>query len=792
MVFLLQSKTRWQMKERNDENIEIISTELDISPMVARLIVNRGIRTIDEARLFLNKNDARFHDPFLLDTMDVVIERIEKAIEKNEKILVFGDYDADGVSSTTVMVKALEKKGAMVDFYIPNRFTEGYGPNEDAFKWAHSNGYSIIITVDTGISASHEAKVAKQLGIDLIITDHHELPPELPLAFAIIHPRKPGSRYPFGKLAGVGVALKIAHALLGDVPKELLQLAAIGTIADLVPLRDENRLIASLGIQALQHTNNFGLRALLKMCGCEDKEITEETIGFMIGPRINAVGRLGSADPAVELLMTDSLEDAEIIANEIDSINRERQQIVTQITEEAMKEVEENFYPDQNNVLVIAKEGWNPGVIGIVASRLVEKYYRPTIILNIDSDKGEAKGSARSIDGFDLFKNLSNCRDLLLHFGGHTMAAGMTLKLENISKLRERLNQIAGDILTEDDFVPLTHVDIQCSLDEISTATIEEISLLAPFGVGNPKPIVCLEDLSLQQIRKMGSQMDHLKMIFEKDGHILDAVGFGYGYLMNEISPLSKINVIGELSINEWNGFRKPQFILKDAAVKEWQLFDLRGKKDVKKQLQLLELDRLSIIAFREQTIERLNLVEWKDKIHVIRDEASIEETMIENKSIVILDLPDETITIKKLMKAVNPERIYAIFDHVDNHFFSTLPTREHFKWYYSFLLKYQPFDVEKYANVLSRKKGWSKETIHFMTEVFFDLEFAKIDNGVISLVENPTKKDFTASKTYSRKQELLQLENDLIYSSYQALKDWFDEAIGTSRKIEEEVLNEL
>lgn len=789
MVFLLQSKMRWIIQENDHTMIDQLASGLSISPIVAKLLVNRGIVTIEQARSFLNKDESYFHDPFLLDGMDEAIQRIEQAIKNNEKILVYGDYDADGVSSTAVMVSALQEKGANVDFYIPNRFSEGYGPNEAAFRWAKSAGYDVIITVDTGISALQEAKIAKELGIDLIITDHHEIPPELPEALAIIHPRKPGSQYPFGELAGVGVAFKVAHALLGTLPSHLLAFAAIGTIADLVPLKDENRIIASLGIKAIRNTTNPGLRALIKVSGYEDKEINEETIGFVIGPRINAVGRLGSADPAVHLLMTDSVEEAEMIAQEIDDINRDRQALVNEITEEAINEVESRFPLDENKVLVLAREGWNPGVIGIVASRIVEKYCRPTIVLSIDQEKGVAKGSARSIPAFDLYENLSKCRDILPHFGGHSMAAGMTLKIEDIDQLRERLNHFASSQLTEEDFIPMMNVDLRCKIDDISVATIEEMGLLAPFGVGNPKPVICLEDVSLQQIRKIGSQMNHLKMILEKDGQVLDAIGFGCGYLADEISPLSSLKVVGELSINEWNGFRKPQFMLKDAAVDDWQLFDLRGKKEIKQYFQGNDLSKFAMVAFRKKTITRLKLESLMEHIVFIESEQCLKKVERKKKSLVLLDLPYESFILKKLLREISPERIYAIFDHDEEHFFRTLPTRDHFKWYYSFLMQQQPFHLEKYAHVLSRKKGWHEETIHFMTQVFFELEFVKIEDGFIKLVENPAKKSFESSKTFIRKQELLQMETDLIYSSFQSLKMWFDQIMNTSCKQEEEII---
>ncbi|THE15336.1 single-stranded-DNA-specific exonuclease RecJ [Bacillus timonensis] len=783
---MLQSKTRWKVNEYNQIDTNLLVKELQVTPLVASLLVNRGLTTIESAREFLEPEQLDFHDPFLLDQMDIAIERMMKAIENGERILVFGDYDADGVSSTTVMVTSLKEKGALVDFYIPNRFTEGYGPNEAAFRWAKSEGFSLIITVDTGISAIHEAEVAKEIGIDLIITDHHEVGPELPVATAIIHPKKPNSQYPFKELAGVGVAFKVAHALRGEVPIDLLDVAVIGTIADLVPLHGENRLLAKKGIRALQNTERPGLKALLKKAKIENNDISEETVGFAIGPRINAVGRLQSADPAVDLLMTNDPEEALYIADEIDELNKERQQLVNQMTQEAIREVEENYPPASNSVLVIAREGWNSGVIGIVASRLVDRFYRPTIVLSIDSEKGLAKGSARSIAGFNLYESLSTCRDILPHFGGHPMAAGMTLKVDDVNDLRNRLNVIANEVLSPEDFQPVTTVDAICSIQDISLESINEMNKLAPYGMGNPKPIVQINDVGVNTLRRIGADQSHLKVVLQDEPHTLDGIGFGLGYTCDGISPLSKVSVIGELSINEWNNSRKPQMMLQDIAVNEWQLFDIRGMRDFSSYLKKIRDDNLHLIAFSKLTIDKLQLSNLEFSIVSSLEEAS--NLQLDSKHVVLLDLPEEAEWIEALFETSFPNRIYTLFFHEQDHFFSTIPTREHFKWFYAFLAKKGPFDMNRYAHELAKYRGWSTETIDFMSQVFFDLDFVKINNGFISLSNQAKKRDLTESRTYQLKASRIELEKQLLYSSYQQLKHWFDAINKGSHSLEEAI----
>lgn len=768
---MLRAKTRWKQKTSNEELVQQLSDSLQLTPFVTSLLINRGLETEEEITNFLYMERQDFHDPFLLKDMDRAVQRIQHAIETGEQILIFGDYDADGVSSTTVLLLALQELGAQVEFYIPNRFTEGYGPNEGAFRWAKDAGFSLIITVDTGISAVNEARLAKELGLDLIITDHHEPPLQLPEAYAIIHPKLEDSIYPFQDLAGVGVAFKVAHALLGRVPEHLLDIAVIGTIADLVPLHGENRLLAKRGIEKLQQTKRLGLQALFQVANSKQHELNEESVGFAIGPRINAVGRLEDAAPAVHLLLTDDVVEAKELAEEIDGLNKLRQEIVQQIAAEAIQEVEAHYPPNENKVLVLAREGWNAGVIGIVASKLVDRYYRPTIILSINKEKGIAKGSARSIEGFDLFANLSDCRDILPHFGGHPMAAGMTLEMNDVDELRRRLNELADKQLTEQDLVPITKIDAVCTLEDITLSAIEEMQLLAPFGVGNPKPRIQVNDVELESIRQIGSDGSHLKLTLRDGRTKLDSVGFGFGKAAEEISPVSTVSLVGEASINEWNNFRKPQLMISDIAVTQWQLFDWRSMRNIEKHIAALPANLLKIIYFREETLTHIPLAGYESCLVSAKEAKHLN---LEGSYIVLLDMPPTTKHLQELLSHGFPDRVYAVFHQEMQHTFSTVPTREHFKWYYAFLRQQAPFSIVKHGAQLCQHKGWSKDTVNFMTMVFFELEFVKIKDGVIFVSNQTQKRDLTESVTYREKINQLQLEKELVYSTYQQLKARF------------------
>ncbi|MFU2013760.1 single-stranded-DNA-specific exonuclease RecJ [Peribacillus butanolivorans] len=773
---MLKPKTRWNLRTADENKVAELAEELHITPLVAALLVNRGLDTIESARSFLFVKNQTFHDPFLLKDMDKAVYRIKEAIQNGEKIRVFGDYDADGVTSTTVMMTTLTRLGADVDFYIPNRFTEGYGPNPMAFRLAAEQGVKVLITVDTGISAVDEAKLASELGMDYILTDHHEPGPELPEALAIIHPKLEDSSYPFEDLAGVGVAFKLAHALLGELPEDLLEIAAIGTIADLVPLKGENRLIAAKGIAQLRLTRRPGLVALMKVANIQQEALNEESIGFAMAPRINAVGRLGDADPAVDLLMSENLAEATELANEIDDINKERQAMVAAMAEEAIQEVEENYPPESNGVLIIGREGWNAGVVGIVASKLVERFYRPTIVLSYDREKGHAKGSARSIAGFDLFESLSTCRELLPHFGGHPMAAGMTLKIEDVQELRDRMNMIAKEQLSEEDFTPITNLDGATTLAEVSIQTIQEMSLLAPFGVTNPKPKILIDSVQLSSVRKIGANQNHLKVQLEdSENHKLDGVGFGLGHYVDEIAPHAEVSVIGELSINEWNNIKKPQIFVQDVSVNHWQLFDYRGKGQAEKWLVEIPVHNRKIVIFSEDIFRRYPFLQNHPDLVLIKNEQEADQLDCMQGHVVLMDMPPLRELLKRMIENKKPSRIYAHFSHEQDHFLSTVPTRDDFKWFYAFLAKKGPLDVKRYGDDLAKYRGWSRDTVDFISKVFFELDFVTIENGLIMLTANAKKRDLSESESFIRKKEQFELEQELVYSSYQQLFDWFN-----------------
>ncbi|WP_059171252.1 single-stranded-DNA-specific exonuclease RecJ [Bacillus sp. FJAT-27445] len=782
---MLKSKTRWIVRESDESIAKKLTAELNISHLVSSMLVNRGLDTVEAARAFLFGGE-NFHDPYLLKGMELAVSRIKRAIDRQEPVLIYGDYDADGVSSTTVLMLTLKELGANADYYIPDRFTEGYGPNEAAFRKAAENGFKLIITVDTGIAGVHEADIARELGVDLIITDHHEPGPILPDALAIIHPKLPESIYPFRELAGVGVAFKLAHALYGYVPEHLLEIAAIGTIADLVSLKGENRLIAKSGIEKLRATKNIGIRAIFKCAGVDPATINEETIGFSLAPRINAVGRLEHASMAVKLLLTSDVLEAEELALEMDRLNKERQSIVQEITAEAIEQVDRDYPPDANKVLVVGNEGWNAGVIGIVASRLVEKYYRPVIVLSFDLEKGLAKGSARSIPGFDLFKNLSECRDILPHFGGHPMAAGMTLKIEDIADFRTRLNNLASMQMSDEDFVPLLKLDAEISISDATLSALEELLLLAPFGMDNPKPRISIEDAAITSLRRIGSDSNHLKLTLSNGEASLDGIGFGIGALADQISPSSRVAVAGELSINEWNNIRKPQLMLQDIAVRNWQLFDFRGARTIGSLRGKLPEIKKTFIVFNEANLASVGKQGVEDEILSISSTAEASSARIDGASIVLADLPPSKEILEELLSGKSPARIYAVFYQETSEFFSTMPSRDHFKWYYAFLLKNSPFDISRYGSQLAKRRGWTKETIDFMSEVFFELEFVTINNGFISILKSSSKRDLTESGAYRKKFAQIALEKDLLYSSYEQLRSWFSQVLMESVENEE------
>ncbi|MFD1863985.1 single-stranded-DNA-specific exonuclease RecJ [Planococcus chinensis] len=776
---MIESKKRWRLTTPDAGMVQAIQQELSISSVLAKILVTRGITTAEEARAFMDMGIEGIHNPYLMKDMDIAVHRIQRAIEQQEKIVVYGDYDADGVTSTSVMMTVLQDLGADVSFKIPNRFKHGYGPNKELFQQAFDEGAKLIVTVDNGISGIDEVEFANSLGLDVIISDHHDIGETMPNALAIVHPRHPEGKYPFGELAGVGVAFKMAQALYEEVPDHLFELVAIGTIADLVPLHDENRIMVKMGLEALRNTPRPAIEALSEVSGVKQREITEETIGFMFGPRVNAIGRLQDADPAVRLFMTDDPSEARSLAGGLDVLNKERQAIVKQIADEATAQVEARYPDGAPHVIVVAQEGWNPGVVGIVASKLVEKYYRPTIVLSLNPETGKAKGSARSIEGFHLYNELAKNRDILPHFGGHPMAAGMTLKMEHVDELRDRLNDQAAVSLTEEDLVPVVEIDIPVRLDEIDIKTIESMRFLAPFGMGFAKPKFFLDDVTVASIRKIGAAQNHLKMELAQNDAKIDAVGFGIGSVGDELTPDVKIDVIGDLQINEWNGSKKPQLMIEDVRTDQWQLFDIRGIRQVARWSKLIPDKGQVFVAFHPETVAVFQTLIGQP----IFTPETLSECETAKQHLVLLDLPDSEEQLAELLASTQPQRIYAHFYAKESQYFEQIPTREQFAWLFSFIKKRGSFDFKKHCDELAKHKGWTRETLFFMLQVFFELEFVTLNNGLTEIAKAPSKRDLTEAPIYKKRQQQIALEQKLLYASYKDLKQWFDAKVSAKEE---------
>ncbi|UOR12209.1 single-stranded-DNA-specific exonuclease RecJ [Halobacillus amylolyticus] len=773
---MLQSKMKWNFTYIEEDQTSGSFPIKGMSDVTKRLLEKRKLTEPDVIDRFLHPSLDDIHDPFLMEDMGRAIERVQSAIHKGENILVFGDYDADGVSSTTVLIEALTEAGAQADYYIPNRFTEGYGPNEAAFRQAAVDGYSVIITVDTGIAAIHEADIAKELGIDLIITDHHEVQEILPQAYAIIHP-KTSEAYPFKELAGVGVAFKFATALLGRFPEHLLDMVAIGTIADLVPLHDENRVLVSYGLKAISRSNRKGIQALRTVAGL-DGAIDEETIGFTIGPRVNAVGRLQDASPAVELFLTDDRAEADHLASLINQLNQERQKIVADTAKEA-EEMIKSGEQELSNVIVVAKEGWNPGVLGIVASKLVRTFDRPAIVLAIDPEKQQAKGSARSIDAFDLFANCMEVRDRFIHFGGHAQAAGMTLDANEVDNLRQQLSDLAGQKLSSEDYQQVLDVEMSIEIEDVSLQQIEEINKLRPFGMGNPKPLFHVKQ-SPKELRRIGSRKNHLKITFQNQSAKLDGVAFGMGDLYPHISPHAELEVVGELSVNEWNGKKNVQIMVKDMQVSSWQLFDLRGSKHIEKQISLSDGETYAAVSFQNTTE-----VPFQLPVFAPSELAGLDEV----DGLLLVDLPKDLSDLSNLLNEVRPGKLYACYQVDEGAFLQTWPTRDHFKWFYGMLVKRKTFNLKQDREKLAARKGWDRSMVDFISQVFFELDFVKIEDDFITINSTPSHRDLTDSILYQERKKQLYVEQSLYYSTYKELKSWLDRQ---RNSLKEEVVNGL
>ena len=553
---------KWQIYETDEAKINRISQKYNLNKLLLSIIINRNIRE-EDIEVFLNPTRNNFHDPFLMPDMEIAVERIIKAINNKEKIIIYGDYDVDGITSITVLKSFFEDRGIKVDQYIPNRLAEGYGLNKPAIDEIAKNNYNLMITVDCGISGIEEIEYANSLGLEIIVTDHHEVGDKLPNAIAVVDAKRKDNQYPCRDLAGVGVVFKLIQAIgikLGLEEKEYLKyldIVCVGTISDIVPLVDENRVIAKLGLMLVKQTKNMGLKSLLISSGY--KNIDSNTISFGVAPRINACGRMGHADEALKLFLSKDIYEVNELTKKLNDYNSLRQEKEKAIYEDAINQIETNKL-NEKNAIIIAGENWHHGVIGIVSSKITELYFKPSILLCYEDDL--AKGSGRSIPGFDLHEALMKCQNTIERFGGHSMAVGITIKRDKFEEFSEQFEKIAKDAKI-DEIIPIINIDAKINLSEINKEMVASLKQLEPFGEGNKTPIFAFKNLKIDSIRAL-SEGKHIKMTLKDGNVIINAIGFNLGYLADEYRIGDKIDVVGTLEINSFNGVDNLQINIKD------------------------------------------------------------------------------------------------------------------------------------------------------------------------------------------------------------------------------------
>ena len=579
-----------------------MSRNMGVSELFSVLLYNRGHRSVEEARRFLRLEQGDFHDPYLFADMDKAVERIFTALEKNEKICIYGDYDVDGVTSVTVLYLYLKELGADVSVRIPKREGEGYGVSCAAIEELARDGVELIITVDTGITANAEVEFARELNIDFVITDHHECHTELPAAEAVVNPHRPDCPYPFKELAGVGVVFKVITAcemkLCRDRGEEIISgirrvcmkyadLTAVGTIADVMPVIDENRLIVSLGLRLMSDSPRAGLAALIEASSRttdEKKKITSGMIGYGIAPRLNAAGRISDAAIAVRLLLEEDSDRAREAATELCEINRRRQTEENRIAVEAYEQIESTVDLENDLVIVLDSNDWHQGIIGIVSSRITEKYGLPSILISFDKSEGDedpmddGKGSGRSIKGLNLVDALNHCKELLVKYGGHELAAGLTVKRGDLDAFREKINEYARQNLTEESLKIRMEADCVLNMSDLNMSFAEEISMLEPFGVGNSTPSFIMTDATVRRISHMGGGK-HTKLLLEKDGDVITALYFGVGEGELGFEVGDSVDVLFNIDINDFRNVRSVQMVLQDIRPSESYSARVRQEK---------------------------------------------------------------------------------------------------------------------------------------------------------------------------------------------------------------------
>lgn len=755
---MIAAQYRWNIKDVNQPSKEALklAEETETPPIIAQILVNRGYRTVEAIQAFLNPGPEQLHDPNLLHDMAKGVERIEDAISQEQQITIYGDYDADGVTSTSILYETLNEMGAKVNYYIPNRFTDGYGPNVAAFQKLIAAGTQLFVTVDNGVAGNDAIAAANEAGVDVVVTDHHELPQDLPDAYAIIHPRYPGAEYPFGGLSGAGVAFKVAQALREEIPQDLLDLAAIGTVADLVPLIDENRVLVYYGLQLLAQDERPGLQALMQGAGLKPAELTEQSIGFGIAPRLNALGRLDDASPAVELLTTLDDTQATALAKDTEAKNRHRQDLVKTISAAALAQAADADH-SQRPTLIISGHDWHEGVLGIVASKVVETTGKPTLVVNIQD--GRAKGSGRSVDAFNLFTALDGHRDLMTAFGGHHMAVGLTVPEDQLGALADALDAEAEtQKLTESGPSELV-VAAALSVKDATMDFYHQLTKLAPFGPDNPQPLFAFKSAAVTQVKAIGQDHSHLKFQLTQDHQQLNAIQFGAGKNVPALTADPEaVEVLGAIEDNVWQGRHSLQVMVKDLKQVARPVVDARTT-----QLHQAMFQAFGVYVFFHRNIYQQLAGQLPTGANALLFDGSAQQPVAADTPVFIVDCPDDTADLTSVLQQLKPTQVTAYLYKKESLSQLGMPTRPQYAKLFKFIATHQQVDIGHQLDQLATFLQIPRTQLVFMIQVFFECGFITIDHGIMNGVAHPEHKDLASAPSYQLRQQQMQTEKELL-----------------------------
>lgn len=769
---MLAAKKKWVPRVTtavSEADIAELAKAVDVSPLVAKLLIERGLTSTDAAQQFLNADQQPLLDPLTMHDMEKAVDRIQEAIIAGDQITVYGDYDADGLTSTSIMYETLDQVGANVNYYIPDRFKDGYGPNQAAFNRLIDAGTKLFVTVDNGVAGNAVINAVQERGIDVVVTDHHELPAELPNAYAIVHPRHPEGHYQFGELSGAGVAFKVATALLEEVPEELMDLAAIGTVADLVSLTGENRTLVTLGLKVLRQTTRPGLAALIKAASLEPDQLDETSIGFGIAPRLNALGRLQSAQSGVELLTTLDDDRATELATQVNSLNERRQGLVKTIAASALEQAQSTENATRQT-LVITGKGWHEGVLGIVASHVVEATGKPTLVLNED-ENGRLKGSGRSVEAYNLFAAIDPVREDLVAFGGHHMAVGLSVMHDQLPILKAALEDAATAQNLAGQGQATLAIDGELAVKDATLATLDDLKRLAPFGTDNPAPLFELKPTAIPQARAIGSDHQHLKLQLS-DGKInVDAIGFSFGAALAPIqaSP-SDVAVVGELSANTWNGQTKPQVMIRDVAVTGTQVIDARTQHLSARNFQAPGV----YLFFHQKLMDKLQgYLNPQSQALFVGDAGTDLSGIQADQAVFVVDCPDTLVDFTTVLAALPLNQLTLYLYRQESVYLAGMPSREQFGKLFQFTVNHHDVDIHHQLTAVAKHLHIERNLLIFMIQVFFEVGFVKISDGVMNGVSNPTKADLHHAPSYQLREQQIVAEETLLYSKSAALQVW-------------------